>query len=309
MEKVVYFSYTHQGVNMSGRVPGSICSTRVGADWIDNGTLCLAKSPAPGPLGAVNPAKAGFDSAHVYSLAKEAGRKRAIDLEILGKDYARSGEIRLDNAAYLKQLIDIASNGRRKVQTAATGLQFYVVKGGAEGLLPEAYRNSDANLHTTPWVDTNGVPGSTDFDENDLLVVFATDGSLVGAARLRRATRVARHMSQETATAIFAAWDRKPVLIYRNTNPRPGWIPYLGLGVSDGFREQNKVVDIHKVEATNGCYFIDDPTQFLPGAPDVRTFEPVLIKKVIAAKGLAEADITGKSVTLGTMNIVDVSPF
>lgn len=301
---------------MSGSGPGPLCSTRVGANWVDDGTLCLAKCSAPGPFGAgatslpvSNPFKVTFDRDHAYSLAIEAGRKRAMDLQILGDDYSRSGEIRLDNSAYLKQLIDIASRGRRRVQTVASGLQFYIVKGGAEGLLPEAFRSSDANVNVTRWTDTAGHSGETDFDENDLLAVFASDGSLVGAARLRRATFVATRIRRETAAKVFAAWDGKPVFMYRNTSRISGWIPYLGLGVRDGCRDHGVKVDIHKEESTNGCYFIDDPTQFAAGAADVRTFEPILIKKVIAGKGLTEADITGSEVDLGTMNIVDVSPF
>ena len=97
--------------------------------------------------------------------------------------------------------------------------------------------------------------------------------------------------------------------MYRNKSRIPGWIPYIGLGVRDGFRDRGLKVDIHKVESTTGCYFIDDPTQFAVGAPDVRTFAPVLIKKVIAAKGLTEANVTRKEVDLGTMNVIDVSPF
>lgn len=304
---------------MTGSVPGPLCSTRVGADWIDDGTLCLTRSFAPGPLGwaallqVSNPLKAIFDLEHVYSLAIEAGRKRAIDLQIIGNDYRRSGEISLDNPAYLKRLIDIVSNGWRTVQTAAPGLQFYIVKGGAEGLLPEGLRNSDANANVTHWTDTAGHSGETDFDENDLLAVFGNDGALVGAARLRRPTFVATRMGRETAAKVFAAWDGKPVLIYRNASRIPGWIPYLGLGVRDGFRDAPRgrrvTIDMHKQESTNGCYFIDDPSQFAAGAPDVRTFEPALIKHVIAAKGLTEADITGRSIDLGTMNIVAVSPF
>ena len=61
----------------NNRVPVPICSTRLGDDWIDDGTLCRTKSVSPGPVGVVvaNPAKAGFDSAHGYSLAPEARRK------------------------------------------------------------------------------------------------------------------------------------------------------------------------------------------------------------------------------------------
>ena len=95
----------------NGRVPGPVCSTRVGDEWIDDGTLCRAKSPAPGSVGAgaANPAKSAFDRAHGYSLAPEARRKRAIDMQIIGGDYTKNGVVSLDNEGYLKELIQIAS--------------------------------------------------------------------------------------------------------------------------------------------------------------------------------------------------------
>ena len=36
---------------MGGRQPGPICSARLGADWIDQGTMCLTRSSPPGPIG------------------------------------------------------------------------------------------------------------------------------------------------------------------------------------------------------------------------------------------------------------------
>src|SRR5678816_2030428 len=102
-------------------VPGPICSTRVGDDWIDDGTSCRAKSLAPGPVGVATPEKIDFDRAHGYSLAPEARRKRAVDLEIIGGNYSRSGEIRIDSEPYLKKLIAIGSKGRMTVRSAASG--------------------------------------------------------------------------------------------------------------------------------------------------------------------------------------------
>ncbi len=40
---------------MSHRIPGSICLTKVGSRWIDDGTLCRSRSTPPGPLRPVSP--------------------------------------------------------------------------------------------------------------------------------------------------------------------------------------------------------------------------------------------------------------
>jgi hypothetical protein len=52
--------------------------------------------------GSGQPSEGGFDSAHRYSLAPEARRKRAIDLQIIRGDCTKSGAVRIDNADYLK---------------------------------------------------------------------------------------------------------------------------------------------------------------------------------------------------------------
>lgn len=36
---------------MGGRIPGSICSSKLGAGWCDEGTMSRSRSSAPGPLG------------------------------------------------------------------------------------------------------------------------------------------------------------------------------------------------------------------------------------------------------------------
>src|SRR6266850_1259885 len=285
------------------RTPGPICSTRVGDQWIDAGTLCRTKTPPPLPAGYFpeTAAKFAFDRDHAYSLAPEARRKRAIDLEIIGGDYSKSGDIRIDSEDYLKKLIAIASSGGKAVSSKAARMQFYVVRGGAEGLLPDDLRGIDANSNEQRWTGTDGKPGKTIFDENDLIAVFAPGGTLLGSARLRRPTLVEspQGVRGNTANKVLAAWDGKNVFIYPS-NVR-GWIPYLGLAVDDGFRDgsANKghhvYIDLHKQEQTNGCIFIVDPA----GAPAVgtdalRTFEPALIKKIIAAKGIDAAKLKGR---------------
>lgn len=297
---------------MSGKVPGTICSTRVGDEWIDDGTLCRARSTAPGVVGAANPAKAAFDKAHGYSLAPEARRKRAIDIEILGGDYGRSSEVSLGNAGYLRRLIEIGSGGRIKVATvgAAGELQFFVVRGGGEGFLPDGLRSTDARSVTTSWTDTEGRAGKTVFDENDVIAVFNAGGGLVGAARLRRPVSVSGRIGAATTSAVFGAWDRKTVSVYRNQ--RPGWIPYLGLAIADGFRDgsandgRRVAIDIHKTEATNGCILIVDPKT--PGYQDpaLHSFEPALIRNALAALGIDETKVGGHATVLGTMRVVTI---
>jgi hypothetical protein len=298
----------------NARVPGPICSTRLGDDWIDDGTLCRTKSPPPGSawMLPVNPAKAAFDRAHGYSLAPEARRKRAIDLEIIGGDYTRSGDVRIDNEDYLKKLIEIGSDGKQKVLSKARDMQFFIVRGGGEGFLPDALRKIDARNNVTHWQSTEGKLGETDFDENDLLAVFGTGGTLIGSARLRRPTYVAGSISRSTAARVYDAWAGKRVFVRRNATPE--WIPSLGLGLDDGFRDgsANKgvkvVIDLHKEEQTNGCIFIVDDTTPALGTPELRTFEPALIKKILAAKGLDEAKLARGHVHLGTMHVVTITP-
>jgi hypothetical protein len=262
-----------------------------------------------------SPAKVQFDKAHGYSLAPEARRKRAIDLEIIGNDYAKSGDISIDSESYLKRLIEIASAGRNKVQSSGKGnLQFFIIRGGAEGFLPDDLRKIDARNNVTNWTGTDGKAGETDFDENDLLAVFDASGNLIGSARLRRPTFVKGRISRPTAAAVYDAWAGKTVFVYKNETP--GWIPYLGLALHDGFRDgsnnpvhpgEKVFIDLHKEEQTNGCIFIVDPATPALGTPDLRTFEPQLIKKVIAAKGLDIAKIPRGGTDIGKMLVVTIS--
>jgi len=296
---------------MGDKKPGPLCSTRVGDEWVDNGTLCRAKTGQPGPaVGApATPEKRAFDTAHVYSLAPEARRKRAIDLEIIAGDYSKGDQIRADSEDYLKKLIFLGSGGDIDVHSSTRHhqLQFFFISGGAEGFLPDDFRNIDANKNVTTWEDTDGKAGRTDLDENDLLVVFDTHGKLVGSARLRRPTYVQGNLSRKSATAVNDAWHNKTVFIYRNE--REGWIPYLGLGIDDGFRSRERgkgrvVIDIHKEEATNGCILIEDPNTPDVDSNEIRTFEPKLIHAILAAAGLDEKAVTQRRTVLGKMKKV-----
>jgi hypothetical protein len=87
----------------------------------------------------------------------------------------------------------------------------------------------------------------------------------------------------------------------------------VGLALDDGFRNgsankgQRVFIDMHKEEATNGCIFIDDDTT--PTDPNaLLTFEPVLIKKIMASKNITEATLAkGRQVSLGTMHVVRIT--
>jgi hypothetical protein len=160
-------------------------------------------------MAPAKPGKAGFDRAHGYSLASEARRKRAIDLEIIGGDYSKSRDIRIDNEDYLKKLIEIGSGGKQQVLLKARDMQFFIVRGGGEGFLPDALRKIDANNNVTHWRSTDGSLGETDFDENDLLAVFGTGGALIGSARLSRPTYVAGHISRSTTARVYDAWQAR----------------------------------------------------------------------------------------------------
>jgi hypothetical protein len=103
----------------------------------------------------------------------------------------------------------------------------------------------------------------------------------------------------------------KKVLVYRNATP--GWIPYLGLALDDGFRDgsankgEKVKIDLHKQEQTNGCIFIVDDKAPAVGTQDLRTFEPALITKILAAGGVDEAKLEKGRANVGTMHVVTIT--
>ena len=282
-----------------GDPPGPLCASKLGVDWIDDGTLCLSRSGSGGPLGMLASLLAGavvgiagktqYDNDHLYSTAPEAITKRAIDLKIIGNDYSRGGEVRIDNEQYLKSLIEIGSGGKQKVGGAGAKkkLQFFIIRGGGEGFLPDWLKGKDASNTDVPGSTTSGASATFWFDENDLLAVFDGTGKLINSARLRRPLFIPGDdpkkpkWRRKTAATVYNSWADKDVFIYRNTTP--GWIPYLGLGVDDGMRGKVGTVDMHKEEATNGCIFIVDPTTPEMDDPDpnkLGKFEPKLIQDI-----------------------------
>ena len=249
--------------------------------------------------------KAHFQATHVYSTAAEAGRKRAIDEQIMGGDFANGRKINLQDEGYLKALIEIASNKMRSVRTDAAGLQFFMIKGGGEGFLDPWYRNQDASRVVSADEVTTGNKSGTVmiFDDNDLLAVFEKGGSLLGSALLSRPISI-KHpniWSEHTANRIYDAWDRQRVSLYHN---RSFDVTYYGLMIHDklGWYASGRVrVDLHKQEATNGCIFILDPdTPSLSELHKLNAFEPKLIRDI-------QASIGAKTKShIGVMNVIAI---
>jgi len=247
-----------------------------------------------GFTSAVHEAK--FNGLHTYSAAPEAAKKRALDMRIMDQDYKFGSLIDMKSESYLKMLIDLASDGKKSVKERARGLQFFIVKGGAEGFLDASYQDRDASrIPGGSAVTTDGKPGTTMiFDDNDLIAVFDTKGKLVSSALLSRPISIATpkkplFWTEPTANKVYDAWDGQPVSIYRNETP--GWIKYYGLWINDklSYYANGWVrIDLHKKEATNGCIFILDPNTPPHAETDrLNAFEPQFIldvQKKIGAK-------------------------
>lgn len=285
-----------------GNPPGPLCAARLGPDWIDNGTACLSRTPASGPIGDPKD-EAAFDAAHVYSTAAEARRKRRFDLDLVGDNFKRGGEIRLDNEAYLKRLIEAASGGRYKVG-AAKAMQFFIVRGGGEGFIPYGdLAGRDSSDYVATGVNTRGKTTEIHWDLNDLLIVFDSTGALVSAAPLLRPMSITGMLRRKTSSRVYNAWHNKQVFVYRNTNFD---IPYLGLAVRDRFRGKGVTIDMHKQENTNGCIFIYDRNTPKLSDPKLKTFEPRLILDVLRAAHIDATKVTARAIDLGWMRMVDI---
>jgi hypothetical protein len=252
-----------------------------------------------------NKDKAKFDNDHVYSMAPEAASKRALDLQIMGGDYSKGNQVRMDNEGYIKQLIQLASGGKQKVDAVRDKdkLQFFIIRGGAEGFLPKWASSLDASNVPDSGSTTSSKSAVTmRFDHNDLLAVFDADGKLVSSARLERPLYIKGMWSQKTADKVYNSWHNKEVFAYKNTSFE---IPYVGIGVRDGHRGKGATVDMHKQEDTNGCIFIVDPNT--PGTDDanIGKFEPYLIRDVMKRRGIDITKVKG-SVSLGIIRTVTI---
>jgi hypothetical protein len=227
----------------------------------------------------------------VYSAAPEAAEKRTIDAVIkhIG------GNIDMHDDLYLRNLIHLSSQRKKRVSSEARGLQFFIVKGGGEGFLDSDYAGKDASRIVRGGErTTSGAPGTMMiFDDNDLIAAFDQKGNLVSSALLRRPISIRtpddpNKWTEGTANTVYDAWDGQPVSIYRNTNP--DWeIHYYGLWINDKLNYYNKGwvrIDLHKKEATNGCIFVMDPnTPPISDPIRLNQFEPQFIKDVQKAIG------------------------
>jgi len=231
-----------------------------------------------------------------------------VDLKITGGDANKEDKIDMNSEAYLKELIKLSSKGRAPVSTHAKGLQFFIVKGGAEGFLEESYKGRDASHQVEGGgVTTSGEPGTVmTFSYTDLIAAFDAHGNLVSSALLGRPLSIQNpnRWSEHAAQAVYDSWDGQPVSIYYSK--RPHWVPYYGLWVDDRrgyYRNKVYQVDLHKEEATNGCIFILDPNTPPYSDKDnsaLNNFEPKFIKDVQKSIG---ANI---KTHIGTMHMVDI---
>ena len=245
---------------------------------------------------------AQFRATHFYSKAAEASRKLLIDEQIL-KTTKKVDAIAFNNEDYLKQLIAIASGGKHTV-SGANGIQFFIIKGGAEGFLDSSYVGKDASNIVLTGPTTSGKPGTMMvFDDNDLLAAFDKTGKLINAALLRRPLSITNPniWTKRTADKVYDAWDKGSVSLYRNANFD---IKYYGLWVYDslGWYSSGRVrVDLHKQEATNGCIFIVDPnTPPYWDKAKLNMFEPKFIKDIQSAVGAKVKQ------NIGTMHMLTV---
>lgn len=231
-------------------------------------------------------ARVAFELTHVYSKSATAPKKRAIDMAIMGGTYANGGKIRLDDGAYLKALIGASAHDRGKLIGSGRGVQFFIIRGGAEGFFDASYSGKDAGRIIEAAIDTRGRNSNVIFDDNDLICAFDGGGTFIGAAPLRRPLSIPGLWTEHTANRVYNAWNGQRVSMYRNTN---FLIPYYGLVVYDslGLYQSGAVrVDLHKEEQTNGCIFIRDPaTPQLTSEAALGLFEPAFIRNVQASVG------------------------
>jgi hypothetical protein len=246
----------------------------------------------------------------IYSKSPKAGAKRVIDQTLASA--RRSIDFNDEN--YLKGLIAFSKGRNSFVKSGVKGLQFFIIRGGAEGFLQPYQARIDASREMTGSGSTTAVSSGVSmiFDNVDLLAVFDKNGAMIAAAPLRRPLSItvtdkgkAKHIwTEHTANRVYEAWDGRPVTIYRNTNFD---VAYYGLMVDDSlgmYRSGAVRIDIHKQEATNGCIFIVDdgtPRYVSNALGPLSHFEPALIQSVQKAIGHKT------HAHIGVMNMVEIS--
>ena len=258
-----------------------------------------------------------------YSKSPAASVKRTYDVQIMEFDARNSARVDFRKGDYIKQLIKLMSRDTVEVKALTRGLQFFFLKGGAEGFLDSAtFSGVDASRVESAGSTTSGGDGTKMvFDMTNLLAAFDAHGNFVSSALLVRPLSITvppppppgfNGWSEDSATKVLAAWDNCKVNLYHNANFE---VKYYGLQVDDSknyYRGRSIMVDIHKQEDTNGCIFIvDDST---PPVPDddgpaaqkaaalkkLNDFEPKFIKDIQAKIGAKTAW------PAGTMRVVSM---
>jgi hypothetical protein len=258
-----------------------------------------------------------------YSKSVVASIKRIYDVQIMDYDARNSARVDYRKGDYIKQLVKLMSKGAIEVKPLTSDLQFFFIRGGAEGFLDDArYSAVDASNVVIGGSTTSGGSGTTMvFDMTNLLTVFDRHGDLVSSALLERPLSITvpppvpagfNGWSEDAAKKVVDAWDNCKVNLYYNDNPRYE-VKYFGLQVDDSqdyYKNHRYMVDFHKQEDTNGCIFIVDdstppvPDGSLPAAQRkaalalLNSFEPKFIKDV-------QAKIKAKTgFPVGTMRVV-----
>ena len=215
------------------------------------------------------------------------------------------------------------SHGTVEVKPLTSDLQFFFMKGGAEGFLDSAtFSGIDASRVVLGGSTTSGGTEITMvFDMTNLLAAFDRHGNFVSSALLSRPLSITvppplpagfHGWSEEAANNAVAAWDNCKVNLYHNTNYE---VKYFGLQVDDSqnyYRGGSIMIDFHKSKSTNGCIFIvDDNTPSMPddgltaaqraaAIATLNDFEPKFIKDIQAKIGAKTAS------PVGTMRVINM---
>src|SRR5262249_52342052 len=244
------------------------------------------------------------------SKSAKASAKKAIDQTL-----ASTGRpIDFNDENYVRALIAFSNGKNAFIRKGMKGLQFFIIRGGAEGFLLPYLGGVDASRQPQSRGSSTSASSGVSmlFDNIDLMAVFDKGGAMIAAAPLRRPLAITvtnngkvRHIwTEHTANRVYEAWDGRPVTIYRNTYFD---VAYYGLMVDDSlgmYRSGAVRIDIHKQEATNGCIFIVDdatPRYDSKALAPLSLFEPKLIQAVQKAIGHKTQS------HIGTMNMVEIS--
>ena len=96
-----------------------------------------------------------------YSKSPAASVKRTYDVQIMEFDARNSARVDFRKGDYIKQLIKLMSRDTVEVKALTRGLQFFFLKGGAEGFLDSAtFSGVDASRVESAGSTTSGGDGT-----------------------------------------------------------------------------------------------------------------------------------------------------